>query len=411
MRLDIQGAGGGVIDYDSLTATAADVPEGLSFIGNGSDDEQTGTLPDMSKMRDSPGVSDDQKNVPTHYAKTSLWAVDTNGNVRLNISPPHGIYPGDKAAYVSCNPSEIGIDADKIANGMTIGLIRGTYGNDATASAEDVREGKVAYGKNGRMSGGAKDYGSVNRTLAAGEYYSISKGMYGAGKVTAKDLASQTPGNLDAARMVSGQNGYSNGNRVWGGMVDRGSYAWAGRGGHGASGIGEGSENGVDYYAFNNVPDGWYHNQGDNWSPELRLERSTVRNYLGVAADKIILGQTIAGITGNAKVFKYSSWSGSITASSDVKAIYDPNVSRNFYYKTFHCYPFGFREIHLVAWTGNGDAGFLYPGGSGHYFISSGSYKYTHMANGGSLIFTNTDIEIPCGTNGTYWVFIAGVSS
>lgn len=409
MRLDIQGAGGGVIDYDSLTATPEDVPEGLTFVGHGTDDEQTGTLPDMSKMQNSPGVSDEQKNIPTHYAKTTLWAVDTSGNVRLNISPLHGIYPGDKEAYVSCDPIEAGIEADKIANGVSIGLVTGTYGSDATISTEDVREGKVAYGKNGRISGGAKDYGSVNKTLSAGESYEIGKGIYSAGKITAKDLSSQTSGNLDSARMVSGQSGYSNGKNVQGSMADRGPCAWAGRGGHGGGGIGEGTENGVEYYAFNNVPDGWYHNQGDDWSPELRLERWKVREYLGIAANKIILGQSVAGIEGNQRVFKSLSWSGTVTPSSDSKAIYDPNYGKNYYYKTFHYYPSGFREIQLVAWVGDGDLGFFYPSGTGHYMVDYGT---VHMAQAGSLTFNNGDIEIPCVNSRftTHWLFIAGVS-
>lgn len=409
MRLKMMG-GGGSIDYDELTATAENVPESLTFIGNGSDDEQTGTLPDRENMHGAPGMESNPA-VPIHTAVSSMVSNDTQGDSRIVLAPPRGKYPGTDKSFVGCYPIDLGITPDKIANGSSVCGIIGAYGSDGTISPNDVREGKVGYGSNGRIVGAATDYGQIIKTIAAGESLSINKGFYGNGKISAKDLASQTPGNLDASRMVSGQNGYSNGNRVWGGMVDRGSYAWAGRGGHGASGIGEGSENGVDYYAFNNAPDGWYHNQGGTWDPELRLERSTVRNYLGVEANKIILGQTIAGIAGNAKVFKYSSWSGSVTPSSNSKAIYDPNVSKNFYYRTFHYYPSGFREIHLVAWTGNGDVGFLYPGGAGHYFVSNSSYKYTHMANGGSLTFTNTDIEIPCSTNGTYWVFIAGVSS
>ncbi len=82
-------------------------------------------------------------------------------------------------------------------------------------------------------------------------------------------------------------------------MPDRGAYQWAGRGGHSTDcGFGQGVENGVEYYAFNNIPDGYYHNQGDSWSPELRLERTTVRDYLGISAGKIAKGQKIADIGG-----------------------------------------------------------------------------------------------------------------
>ncbi len=296
MRLKMMG-GGGSVDYDNLTATASDVPEGLSFIGRGSDDEQTGALPNMENMHGAPGRASDPT-VPIHAAVSVKTEMDSVGNKRILLAPPRGKYPGTERAFVGCYPVDIGISSEKIANGESIAGIDGSYGSDSTVSTKDIRNGKVAYGKNGRIVGDASDFGKITRTISAGESLTLSEGFYGESKITAKDLASQTSGNLDASRMVSGQNGFSNGKKVNGSMADRGAYQWAGRGGHGDGGFGSGVENGVPYYAFNNAPDGWYHNQGDGWSPELRLERSTVRASLNIYADNIRKGVTVADIVG-----------------------------------------------------------------------------------------------------------------
>ena len=300
MRLKMMG-GGGSVDYENLTASAADVPEGLTFIGNGSEDEQAGTLPNRENLGASPGCSSDPT-VPIHSAVTVKTETDTQGNKRIMLAPPLGKYPGTAKAFVGCYPIDLGISSESIANGRTVAGVTGSYGSDSTVSDKDIRNGKVAYGSNGRVIGSAADYGKIIRTIGAGESVALNEGFYGESKVTAKDLASQTTGNLDAARMVSGQSGYSNGKKVSGSMVDRGVCQWAGRGGHGDGGMGEGTENGTEYYAFNNAPDGWYHNQGESWSPELRLERYKVRDYLGVSASKILSGQCIADIWGTAPV-------------------------------------------------------------------------------------------------------------
>ena len=296
MRLKMMG-GGGSVDYDSLTATAADVPEGLSFIGSGSDEEQTGTLPNMENAHGAPGRTSDPT-VPIHTAVSVRTERDTYGNARIILAPPKGKYPGSERSFVGCYPIDLGLSAEKIANGHTIAGVTGSYGSDSTVAAKDIRNGKIAYGTGGRIVGSASDFGKIVRTIGAGESVTLSEGFYGESKVTAKDLASQTAGSLDAARMVSGQSGYANGKKVSGSMADRGAYQWAGRGGHGGGGFGSGTESGVEYYAFNNAPDGWYHNQGDAWGPELRLEKSVVRNYLNIYTSHIRKGVTVADVVG-----------------------------------------------------------------------------------------------------------------
>lgn len=288
MRLKMMG-GGGSVDYENLTASAADVSEGLRFIGNGSDDEQTGTLPNRENLSTSPGCSSDPT-VPIHSAVTVKTETDTQGNKRILLAPPLGKYPGTAKAFVGCYPIDLGISSESIANGRTVAGVTGSYGSDSTAAAKDIRNGKIAYGASGRIVGSAADYGKIIRTIDAGESVTLSEGFYGESKVTAKDLASQTPGNLESGKMLAGQYGYSNGQKVSGSIVSYKDYAYA-------KGLGGGND-GTEYWAFNGAPAGYYYNSGNDWAPELRLAKSKVREALNISADNIRKGVVVGGITG-----------------------------------------------------------------------------------------------------------------
>lgn len=165
---------------------------------------------------------------------------------------------------------------------------------EATAVASDVRTGKTYWKDGAKNTGTLADKGAWSSSgLDAGASVVIPAGIHdGTGKVTAKSLADQTKGTLDAAKMVSGVKGYSNGKLVSGSMIDRGAYATGDK-------FGEGST----YYAICNIPDGWYHEMSgmESWSPEARLPKDKVREFLGVSAAKIIAGQSIAGIAGTGR--------------------------------------------------------------------------------------------------------------
>ena len=198
----------------------------------------------------------------------------------------------------------------------------GTGSDECTASRAQVLSGYTAVTSDSDdelATGTMANNGGMSASLNCGQSKSIPAGYTSGGTVTANSLASQTAGNLDSTHMVSGYSGWSNGTKVSGSMVDRGAYQWAGRGGHGGGGMGEGTENGVKYYSFNNIPDGWYHNQGDNWSPEIRLKQSYVWGHLGVKAENILKGKTIADVvgTGVAKIYQFGDGTVIGFASSD----------------------------------------------------------------------------------------------
>lgn len=180
-----------------------------------------------------------------------------------------------------------------MADCIILGSGSGGESGDCTADRSKVLASYTAVTRDSNddpAEGTMPDNGDLSATLAAGQSKTIPAGYTSGGTVTAKDLASQTKGTVDAAHMVKGYSGYANGKEVSGAIEDRGPYQYAG-------GIGEAG----DYYAFNNMPNGWYHesNEDSSWAPEVRLAKSTVRNYLGIAANKIVNGQSIAGISGN----------------------------------------------------------------------------------------------------------------
>ena len=95
-----------------------------------------------------------------------------------------------------------------------------------TANPADIRAGKVIVDKDGEpFTGTLPDRGSWGvAELAAGASVTIPAGIHdGTGKIVAKSLADQTPGNLTAGNVLSGAYGYSNGVRVNGGIASMGA--------------------------------------------------------------------------------------------------------------------------------------------------------------------------------------------
>lgn len=213
-------AGGDSVDIDRLTATPAHVRAGDIFYGAGHDEEQTGTLPDRST---SSGVTIGGK--PIHLAGAYTVQNDSDGVNRIALAPPRGDWPGGTGAYTGISPDTLGIIAAHIANGRSICGVTGIYGADGNVAAKDIREGLIAYGKNGRVIGTAVDYGNVSKTLKCGESYAIKEGMYGSGKVSAADLKSQTGVDSGktaaaAAQILNGYQAWVNGTKVSGNMPD-----------------------------------------------------------------------------------------------------------------------------------------------------------------------------------------------
>ncbi len=93
---------------------------------------------------------------------------------------------------------------------------------EATASSADILEGKTAYNGTTLITGTMENQGAKEATLLAGGTYNIPRGYHdGTGRVTATDLASQTPGTAAAGGILSGLKAWVAGQLINGSMKDR----------------------------------------------------------------------------------------------------------------------------------------------------------------------------------------------
>ncbi|OON85929.1 hypothetical protein BXO88_09900 [Oribacterium sp. C9] len=302
MRANIIYGGGDSVDYDELTATRSDVPEGLTFLGHNSDgDPETGELPNMQNMHSAPGYSENRPDIPIHQATFIGYTLDTSGDEKIVFTVPHGVYPGDDSAYVGCDPEDIGLNADVIANGHETAGIVGTYGSDGNLQAKHLITGEVGYGANGKVIGSAANRGAVTRTLSAGESYTINEGFFSDGKITAKDLTSQTVGTAAAGNILKNFIAWVNGTRIVGTMkhiTDDASITYTSDNGTkvvvgDACFVSKNSDNVDRFQVRYNGTQGFI---TPNTLFAIGLDK--LRSALELTAAKIKKGESIAGITG-----------------------------------------------------------------------------------------------------------------
>nr|DAL84457.1 MAG TPA: hypothetical protein [Caudoviricetes sp.] len=101
-------------------------------------------------------------------------------------------------------------------------VVEGTLEFTGDSSDSQVLVGKTYYNTDPKKkrTGTMANQGAINQTLNAGGSYTIPAGYHnGGGKVTANSLASQTPGNADASKIVSGYSGYVNGVKINGSLT------------------------------------------------------------------------------------------------------------------------------------------------------------------------------------------------
>ena len=88
---------------------------------------------------------------------------------------------------------------------------------EADAGPSDVAEGKTAWVNGAKVTGTIPRKAAETKEIAAGESYDIPEGIHdGTGKVTAKSLSSQTPGTAEASDIAEGETAYVGGVKVTG---------------------------------------------------------------------------------------------------------------------------------------------------------------------------------------------------
>ena len=147
---------------------------------------------------------------------------------------------------------------------------------EATASSADILEGKTAYNGTTLITGTMENQGAKEATLLAGGTYNIPRGYHdGTGRVTATDLASQTPGTAAAGGILSGLKAWVAGQLINGSMKDRRGVT-----------VTAGAVTQDDEYTYLTIPE----EACFNASSKLRTKNSNIRSnferYTGVAIVK-----------------------------------------------------------------------------------------------------------------------------
>lgn len=93
-----------------------------------------------------------------------------------------------------------------------------------TASASDIRKGKVSVNADGdTITGTLTENSTINTSINAGGSVTIPAGIYNsAGKVTGNSLSSQTGGTASAAYISSGKTAWVNGSKITGSLATQG---------------------------------------------------------------------------------------------------------------------------------------------------------------------------------------------
>ena len=137
---------------------------------------------------------------------------------------------------------------------------------EATASSADILEGKTAYNGTTLITGTMENQGAKEATLLAGGMYNIPRGWHdGAGRVTATDLTSQTPGTADAGGILSGLKAWVAGQLINGAMKDRRGVT-----------VTAGAVTQDDEYTYLTVPE----EACFNASSKLRTKNSNIKSFV-----------------------------------------------------------------------------------------------------------------------------------
>jgi hypothetical protein len=318
--------------------------------------------------------------VLTGYSGFVNGGAEVKGDIPLKQAQTYNVSSSDQSVtagqYLNGTQTFRGvttsnIDAGNIRKGVVAkvgdagdnGRIKNVTGTYSTPSSgqSPVIAGAMLSGYSGFVNGGGEVKGNIpskaaatynvsgsDQTVAAGQYLSgaqtfrgvttsnidagnIKKGVNvkvgdsaNTGRIKNITGTYTTPSSgqspVVAGAMLQGYSGFVNGGgEVKGTIVNRGQFQY-----------GNMAEAG-DYYAFNGLPEGAYFSNGASWAPEARCSKDNVRNYLGVSADKIVSGQSIAGINGTAPVPRdvYVN----VTSSSSRQTFYtNQGVSTNHYY-------------------------------------------------------------------------------
>lgn len=215
---------------EDATGTAGDIYVGKTAYINGN--KITGTMPNLNNSATIQHTSNNATKVILGDAAYVTTNSDNKTRAQIRYNGTVGYLSGNTLIGIDQETMAAagGLTAGKILQGNSAFGISGTATNDATAAAGDILTGKIGYVKGSKITGTMANQGAKTSSLNCGGSYTIPAGYHnGSGKVTANSLASQTGVQsgktaVTANRMVSGYEGWVNGNRITGTMPSYGAW-------------------------------------------------------------------------------------------------------------------------------------------------------------------------------------------
>ena len=308
--------GSGEISADSLasqtegTATASDLYTGKTMVVNGQ--KITGTMKDLSKNTSIQYASDNSAKVIAGDAVFKQKNTDNVDRICVRYNGENGFITG--STLFGIPSSNFGtVSTGNVLKGQTFtstnGLkISGTMpDNSSTTSNGNVPGINSSYPNVPTREGGNLQY-NVDTNGVKRINMEPPKGYYPAGGSSYIDRPASDFGNAAVSQVLSGVRFTSeNGLNISGSIIDRGTNQYGGFG------------EGTDYYAINALPEGYYKSNGYSWAPEARINKTTLRNALGIRADIIRSGYSIAGVAGTLSVQSAISFSAAATSYNTIR--------------------------------------------------------------------------------------------
>ena len=197
-------------DVSSVTASAGDVLTGKVFVTS------TGVVTPGEMVNN--GAVDKTLDVTTITYTIPKGYHSGSGKVQIVLET--------KTVTPTKSVQKITPTTGKVLSEVTVAAIPDEYitTDDATATAANILIGETAYVDGEKVTGTMPDNGAKTSTLGAGDSYTIPAGYHnGSGKITSKDLASQTAATASATEILSGETAWIDGVKVTGEMANNGA--------------------------------------------------------------------------------------------------------------------------------------------------------------------------------------------
>lgn len=361
----VQGGGGGT-SSDDLTAKKMQVLEGYTAVTNDSDDEAIeGGMKNLTDRSEVTHATDN--NTKVVLGDCFFMGDNSDGIKRLSVR-----YNGDPG-YIYKN-TLIGYDANDLGSAKQSNVLNGirftsSNGLNISGSMPD----NSTRTSNGAIPGISTSFPNIptreadslqmNKDTSGKSRISMCppKGYYPGDGSSYVNRPASDFGLASKADVLSGKTFTStDGVCVSGTMLNCGTNQYGG--------FGEGG----DYYAINGLPEGYYCSSGNSWAPEARCLKTTVRNYLGVKAEYIRSGKSIAGISGTLSYTSAINFSAAAISDEKIRISWN-NPSKGPWTGIFI-------QISTSGYPGTGGGTRAYTGSGWGNSSTSGAWNYVDIS-------------------------------